>query len=158
MDDTRQIERLLFAYADAVDTGDFAEVGRLLRHGRVCAASPDGDPAHDVVIAEGAEAVEAFYRSLVRLYDDGTPRTRHVTSNVVIEVDDAVDGGHGATAIGTATYTVFQATETLPLQAVAVGRYRDTFRRVEGEWCFASRAMVMDLKGDLSQHLLFAIV
>jgi hypothetical protein len=153
MDAVRQIERLLLAYADAVDGGDFAAVGAMLRHGRICAASPDGDAARDTVIAEGAEAIEAFYRSLVRLYDDGTPRTRHVTTNVVVEIDEAA-----GTATGAATFTVFQATDTLPLQAICVGRYRDTYRRVEGEWLFGSRAMTMDLKGDLSQHLLFPMV
>ena len=60
------------------------------------------------------------------------------------------------TATAASTYTVFQATEVLPLQAIIVGRYADTFRR-EGEsgaWRFESRTMRADLTGDLSQHLL----
>ncbi|GAA1501661.1 nuclear transport factor 2 family protein [Nocardioides humi] len=101
------------------------------------------------MLAEGAAAVEAFYRSLVRLYDDGTPRTRHITTNVTIEVD-----AEAGTATGAASYTVFQATDALPLQAIIVGRYRDTFRRIDGAWWFASRTMAADLSGDLSRHLL----
>ncbi|OWY60656.1 Ring hydroxylating enzyme beta subunit, partial [cyanobacterium TDX16] len=34
-------------------------------------------------------------------------------------------------------------------------RYEDTFHRVDGEWCFATRQMFVRLKGDLSQHLTF---
>ncbi|GAA4808732.1 nuclear transport factor 2 family protein [Nocardioides caeni] len=145
MDDARRIEHLLYAYADAVDAGDLAAVGHLFRHGRVCGETPDGP----VTLAEGAAAVEAFYRSIVRLYDDGTPRTRHVTTNVTVET-----GPEAGSATARSSYTVFQATEGLALQAIIVGRYRDTFRRVEEEWCFESRTMRADLTGDLSQHLL----
>ena len=123
-------------------------MGALFHAGRVCGETPDGP----VTLAEGSVAVEAFYRSLVRLYDDGTPRTRHVTTNVTIEVDPAA-----GTATAASSYTVFQATDALPLQAIIVGRYADTFRRGEGEaggWRFESRTMRADLTGDLSQHLL----
>lgn len=144
-DDARAIERLLFAYADAVDAGDLARVGELFRDGRICGETPDGP----VTLAEGRAAVEAFYRSLVRLYDDGTPRTRHITTNVVVDVD-----WRAGSAAASSSYTVFQATDELPLQAIVVGRYHDTFRRTAGEWAFESRTMRVDLSGDLSQHLL----
>ena len=47
----------------------------------------------------------------VRLLDDGTPKTKHVTTNAIIEVDD--DAG---TATSRANYAVTQATDELPLQ------------------------------------------
>ncbi len=144
-DPARQIEHLLYRYAEAIDAGDFDGVGALFCHGRLVGESDDGP----TTLAEGAEPVRDFYRSLVRLYDDGTPRTRHVTTNAIIEVDD--DRG---TATSRSSYTVFQATDTLPLQAIITGRYRDTFHRIGGTWFFASRTMVADLAGDLSQHLL----
>ncbi|WP_182377308.1 nuclear transport factor 2 family protein [Nocardioides sp. WS12] len=144
-DDGRRIEKLLFAYADGVDAGDLAAVGELFRHGRVCGETPTGP----VTLAEGPAAVEAFYRSIIRLYDDGTPRTRHITTNVTVDVDDAA-----GTASAASSYTVFQATPDLPLQAVIIGRYADTFRRVDGTWWFETRTMRADLTGDLSAHLL----
>ncbi|UUW87102.1 nuclear transport factor 2 family protein [Pimelobacter simplex] len=140
----RAVERLLYRYADAIDAGDLAALGALFAHGRIAQHTSDGP----LTLAEGSAAVEAFYRSLVILYDDGTPRTRHVTTNVVIDVDEAA-----GTALGAATYTVLQATEGLALQPIIVGRYRDSFRRVEGEWWFDTRAMSVDLTGDLSRHL-----
>lgn len=146
-DPARAVEALLHRYADAIDAGDLAGLGALFAHGRICSETESGP----VTRAEGAAGVEAFYRSLVILYDDGTPRTRHITTNVTIEVDEAA-----GTASGTASYTVFQATDALPLQAIIVGRYRDTFHRVEGvegEWCFDTRTMHVDLVGDLGQHL-----
>lgn len=143
-DAARAIEHLLYAYADAVDRGDFVAVGALFAAGRICGETSD----EPVTLAEGSAAVESFYRSIVFLYDDGTPRTRHVTTNVTIEVDH-----EAGTARAGSTYTVFQQTATLPLQAVIVGRYRDTFRRTGEEWSFETRTMKADLTGDLSQHL-----
>jgi hypothetical protein len=52
---------------------------------------------------------------------------------------------------------VVQATPALPLQPIIAGRYHDTFHRVDGRWCFDTRAIFVDLKGDLSHHLLFEL-
>jgi 3-phenylpropionate/cinnamic acid dioxygenase small subunit len=145
MDPAREVEHLLYRYAEAIDAGDLAGVGELFRHGGICGEGGNGP----VTLAEGADAVGEFYRSLVRLYDDGTPRTRHVTTNPIIEVD-----AEAGTATSRSSYTVFQATDALPLQAIIVGRYCDTFRRIDGAWWFESRTMVADLTGDLTQHLL----
>jgi 3-phenylpropionate/cinnamic acid dioxygenase small subunit len=141
-DDGRKIENLVFAYAERIDAGDLAGVAALFRHGRI-------RPAPGVVI-EGSEQVQRLYEGSTRLYDDGTPRTKHVTTNVAVEVD-------GETASARSYYTVFQQTDELPLQAIIAGRYRDTFHRVEGTWCFDTREIVIDLTGDLSHHLLFEL-
>ena len=50
---------------------------------------------------------------------------------------------------------MLQQTDALALQPIIVGRYHDTFHVVDGEWCFATREMFVDLTGDLSHHLLF---
>jgi 3-phenylpropionate/cinnamic acid dioxygenase small subunit len=144
IDPAREVEHLLYRYAEAIDGGDFASVGDLFRHGRICGEGGGGP----VTLAEGADGVADFYRSQVRLDDDGTPRTRHVTTNAIIEVDT-----EAGTATSRSSYTVFQEIDPLPLQAIIVGRYRDTFHRIGGAWCFESRTMVADLTGDLSQHL-----
>jgi 3-phenylpropionate/cinnamic acid dioxygenase small subunit len=86
-------------------------------------------------------------RALVIVHGD-TPRTKHVTTNLVVDVDE----NEGA-ASARAYFTVFQATEKLPLQAIVAGRYEDRFTRVGGRWRFNERAIHMDLQGDLSQHL-----
>jgi 3-phenylpropionate/cinnamic acid dioxygenase small subunit len=143
-DSAREIENLVYTYAERIDAGDLAAVAELFRHGRIEAAPG--------VIVEGAEKVRRLYEGSTRLYEDGTPRSRHVTTNVIIEVDD--DAG---TAAARASYVVFQQTDELPLQAIIAGRYRDTFHRVDGHWCFDTRQMLVDLTGDLSKHLLFEL-
>lgn len=144
MDAAREIENLLYRYAELIDGGDFSGLAELFSQAEIHA------PAHDGVF-RGAAEIEAMYRHSTRLYPDtGTPKTRHVISNAIIEVDETA-----ASARSRACYTVFQATDRLPLQAIISGRYHDTFQRVDGRWHFRRREMHVDLLGDLSQHLLF---
>ncbi|TXS96525.1 nuclear transport factor 2 family protein [Parahaliea maris] len=143
MDAYRAIENLIYRYAERIDAGDLEGVAELFRHAAIVA------PAHDSR-QEGYDEVLAMYRASCRIYPEtGTPRTRHVTTNVVIEVE-------GDSAISRSTFTVFQATESLPLQAIICGRYADTFRlRPDGQWEFSERAMQVDMVGDCSAHLLY---
>jgi 3-phenylpropionate/cinnamic acid dioxygenase small subunit len=143
-DNCRTVENLIYAYAELIDGGDLAGVAELFRHGRIEAAPG--------VVFEGAEQVRRLYDGATRLYDDGTPRTRHVTTNVAVEVDEGA-----GTAAARSYYTVFQQTDELPLQPIIAGHYHDTFHRVDGAWCFDTRAMFVDLTGDLSHHLLFEL-
>lgn len=143
LDAERAIERLLHTYAERIDAGDFAGVGELFGHGRI--ATDDG-----TVVAEGAVAVEALYRATTRRYDDdGTPHTKHVTTNVIIDADR---GSVRATA--RSYFTVFQGLADFPLQPIISGRYHDTFTRIDGVWWFEERRMMPELFGDLSRHLL----
>jgi 3-phenylpropionate/cinnamic acid dioxygenase small subunit len=143
-DDCRSIENLIYAYAERIDAGDLPAVAALFRHGRIEAVPG--------VFFEGEDQVRGLYESSTRLYDDGTPRTRHTTTNVAITVDEAA-----GTANSRSYYTVFQQTEALPLQPIISGHYHDSFHRVDGEWCFDTRQMFVDLTGDLSHHLLFEL-
>ncbi|MFP6664206.1 MAG: nuclear transport factor 2 family protein [Deltaproteobacteria bacterium] len=145
-DSARLIENLLYVYAERMDAGDFIGVADLFAHGRI-EASPEAKREDAAV---GREGVLAMYRSAARLYEDGTPRTRHLISNAIIEVDD--DEAH---ATARTSYMVFQQTEKLALQPIIGGHYHDTFHRPEGAWAFDTRIMFVDLVGDLSHHLLF---
>ena len=138
-DNDREVENLIYAYAERIDLGDLAGVAELFRHGRI--------EAQPGVVFEGFDPVRGLYEMSTRLYDDGTPRTKHVTTNLMVEVD-------GDTATSRCYYTVFQQTDELPLQPIIAGRYHDRFERVDGVWRFADRLIFSDLIGDLSRHLL----
>jgi hypothetical protein len=147
-DDARAIENLLHSYAERIDAGDLEGVADLFRHGRIM-ASPDSAPEQAI---EGRDKVLALYRASTRIYEDGSPHTRHVTTNSIIEVEDGA-----ATASARSYYTVFQQVEGFPLQPIIAGRYHDTFRRIDGRWWFDTRIMRVDLVGDLGRHLLFEL-
>ncbi|MEO2167322.1 MAG: nuclear transport factor 2 family protein [bacterium] len=145
-DSARLIENLLYLYAERIDAGDFEGVAELFAHGRIL-ASPE-TKREDAAV--GREGVLAMYRGATRRYEDGTPRTRHLISNAIIEVDDAETRATARTS-----YMVFQQTDVLALQPIIGGHYHDSFHRPEGGWAFDTRVMFIDLTGDLSQHLLF---
>lgn len=134
-----QIERLLYVYAERLDEGDLAGVAELFAD--AVYRSDRGGEYH------GAEAVLAMLRATVILHD-GTPRSKHVITNVTIDVDDDRD-----TARARSYYTVLQAADGLPLQPVIAGRYRDAFERRAGIWRFSERFIHVDLVGDLNLHV-----
>jgi len=144
-DSHRQIERLLFVYAERIDLGDFEGVADLFEHAVL--KGPTGQPG-----AQGREEALAMYAASTRRYDDGTPHTKHVTSNLLVEVDEAA-----GTATARSYFTVFQALPDFPLQPIVAGRYHDRFERVDGQWRFSERQMIPELFGDLSRHLLISI-
>src|SRR3954470_19370180 len=76
----RAIENLIATYAELVDEGDFAGVGVLLAD-----ATFTGDSGS----VSGGAAIEKMLRDSVITYEDGTPRTKHVTTNIAIEIDEA---------------------------------------------------------------------
>jgi 3-phenylpropionate/cinnamic acid dioxygenase small subunit len=133
-----QIRNLLGRYCEAMDAADWAGLGELFAEG----ALTDGDGNG---LARGAEAVSAMYAGMVQLHD-GSPRTRHLTVNPVLEVD-------GDTATGRSSFLVLQQLMGGPLQPIAAGRYRDRFTCRDGTWSFAVRAFELDQIGDLSRHL-----
>lgn len=147
-DSAREIENLLHTYAERIDGGDFEGLADLFAHGRIL-PSPSGSRTAAI---EGRTSVLGMYRAMTRLYPDGTPRTRHVTTNAIVEVDEQT-----GTATARSYYTVFQQTDALSLQAIICGHYHDTFARIDGRWWFATRTMFVDLVGDLSHHLLSAL-
>ena len=144
MEDSRQIENLIYSYAERIDNGDLESVAALFHNAEIFSA------AHDVR-RTGFDEVLEMYQTSTRLYEStATPQTKHLTTNVIIEVDE---GGMKASA--RSYYTVIQATDSLPLQPIISGRYKDHFRKIENQWQFSSREMIVDLVGDLSAHLLY---
>ena len=135
----RAIENLIATYAELVDDGDFAGLGTLLADATFAGS---GTPV------SGPDAIEKMFRNMLIVYDDGTPRTKHVTTNVAIEVDE-----EAGTAVSRAYFTVLQALPGLALQPIVSGRYRDRFERHDGQWRFAERRVRVDLVGDVSRHL-----
>lgn len=143
-DSARQIENLIYTYAERLDAGDLDGVAGLFAHGRICGIE-NGPPE---TVFTGTTGVRRMYEMATRLYDDGTPKTKHNTTNVQIHVDE--DRG---TADSSSYYCVTQATPELRLQVIVTGRYRDTFHRIDGVWWFDTRTMFVDQVGDMSHHL-----
>jgi len=138
------IRNLLGLYCEHIDAGDFARVGELFEHGAL--ADEAGSE-----LARGSGAVTAFYEAGTKRHD-GSPRTKHVVTNTVLDIDE-----EQGRASARSSYLVLQQVGSGPLQPIITGRYHDTFERHEGSWGSAERRFLVDLVGDLSQHLAYRI-
>ena len=133
MDSRGQIENLMARYCRTYDEGDLDSYAELFRHGTISGMSD-----HDEIVA--------FHRENVFFYD-GKPQTRHVVSNIEIEIDE-----EAGTADGRSYLTCYQALPDYPFRPLFVGSYIDKFARIDGEWHFADRQFEMHLLGDISRH------
>jgi 3-phenylpropionate/cinnamic acid dioxygenase small subunit len=121
----RAIENLIATYAELVDDGDFAGVADLLAEATFTGGAGS---------VSGRDAIEKMLRESLIVYDDGTPRTKHVTTNVAVEV-----GVEAGTAVSRSYFTVLEALPGLALQPIVSGRYQDRFERRDGQWRFVER-------------------
>lgn len=141
--DSIAIQNLVYWYCYYLDRGDFEAMAGLFAHAEV--TLPAG------VLKSDPAGLAAMFRQYVRIYPDGTPRTRHVTTNLIVEPD----GSDHATA--NSSVIVFQQTDALPLQAILATRNYDRFERAEEGWRFVARRIEMNLQGDISAHMLLPI-
>lgn len=144
-DSSREIERLMYRYCELIDRGDFAGLADLFEHADHISSS--GHTEH------GSAAVLAYYTRRTRRFDDtASPKTMHLTTNVVVDVDE-----EAGRATSRSYFTVLQAvTASLPLQVIIAGRYEDQFERADGVWRFSERRKFVELEGDLSEHLMWS--
>jgi SnoaL-like domain len=138
------ITSLIYTYAERIDAGDFAGVGELLSYATLTFEGFGNE-------VSGREAVETLYTRSTRRYEDRTPHTKHVMTNVIVEL-----ANDGATATSRSYFTVLQAVPgALTLQPVIAGRYRHSYELVDDVWRVATMHITIDLVGDLAHHMLF---
>jgi 3-phenylpropionate/cinnamic acid dioxygenase small subunit len=134
-----EITALIYRYAECIDGGDFDGIAQLFEHATV----RSGEYAFS-----GVETLRNLWSGMVRIYENGTPLTKHVISNVVVDVDAL-----GTTATARSYVTVLQAKPPeFPLQVIVSARHHDTFEQVDGVWRFSERIDITDLVGDMTWH------
>jgi len=138
-EDRAAITDLIYRYAELIDSGDFDGVGELLSR------ADFGGPRTPTV--SGAGNIAAVFDMTTRRFGDGTPKTRHLVLNLLLQID-------GGIATARSTFCVVQATDRIALQPIVVGRYYDRFARgpVDG-WHFTERIADVEMVGDVSDHL-----
>lgn len=142
MGDQIAISNLIYEYARLIDSGDFAGIGELFKRGKIIFKD-----SQQITEISGSKAIKELYEKTTRLYDGGTPKTHHATTNITLDIDSNF-------AYTFSYFTVFQQLENLPLQPIIAGSYEDTFRFEDDEWHFQIREIKVSLVGDISQHLL----
>ncbi len=134
-DSAQQITVVINRYCELFDTGQLDAFAAQFEHGQWHRAGP------------GAEATRQWIDGHVLLHD-GLPATKHLTTNLVVAVDE-----EAGTATARSYITVLQALPDFPLQPIFAGRYRDSFTRVGDQWRWVRREVIADLYGNVSHHV-----
>ena len=146
-----QIRNLIHRYSEAVDQGRFEVLDELFADATVRMAMGSGSPGPGI---DGRSVAAAFGDGII-LYADGTPRTRHLVTHTIIEVDESA--GH---ATARSYNTTLQQVPGRGIEIIATARYEDTFLLVGGTWRFSERVIRhssldgvhRDFIGDMSRH------
>ena len=139
MSSREEILHLMNVYGFTIDTGDLDGFAALFEYGEW------GMQGADPFV--GKDQFREALRNVI-IYEDGTPRTKHVTANVDLEIDE-----NTGIAKSQCYVTVFQQTDNFPLQPIFSGHYFDDFERIDGHWRFKKRDIRYQLVGDMSAHL-----
>ncbi len=111
----------MYRYAELLDGGDIDGVVALF-------ADATWRSAATGTVLRSPEEIRAVYERIMP--DDGQPKTRHLMSNVTI---DLVEGADEAT--GSTYYTVLQGRDAgEPIETIVAGRYVDRYRRGSDGW------------------------
>jgi ketosteroid isomerase-like protein len=131
-DDVQAIKNLVYSYAELLDAGDLDGIGAMFERAEVRMSESDYE-------IRGSDAMRSLIADTVQLYD-GIPRTKHVITNVIVEID-----ADGCTATARSYYTALQEHPDLPLQPILAGRWHDRLEKRDGQWLI--------LAGNVSRHL-----
>ena len=145
MSDQVAISNLIYEYARRIDSGDFDGIGELFKRGKIIFKD-----SQQITEISGSKEIKELYKKTTRLYDCGTPRTHHATTNITLAIN-------GNSAASSSYYTVFQQLDDFPLQPIITGFYEDTFLFEDKKWHFQTREIKVSLVGDISQHLLIPL-
>lgn len=138
-DAVAEINSLLNQYSLTLDTGQIEQCAELFSRAEF--------EIEGVATVTGKDGVQELFSGII-LYEDGTPRTKHLISNVDIRIAD-----DGVTATSSSYLTVMQQAGDAPLRPIFSGIYSDKFAWIDGEWVFTSRVISQPLIGDMSLHL-----
>jgi len=140
----REIEQKIYRMGYALEDGDFAEVGRLLRYATFGADRIGRE------MFRGADEIRAQYERTNRTYPGRGRATREMYTNVLVDID--LDE---STAQSTTAYTVAQQVPDTdqPFALLVAGRYEDRWAIIDGEWHWTDRYIVVQFKNDLNAHM-----
>lgn len=141
MTSAEQIRHLINAYSFTLDSGDLDGFAALFARGEWVF---DGG-----VPLVGQQDVREKLLTRVVIHSDGTPRTRHLSMNEDLFLDEA-----SGTATCRRYVTVIQQTGELPLAVIYSGEYFDEFLRdTDGVWYYSRLSISRPFYGDLSHHI-----
>jgi hypothetical protein len=137
--DRALIENAMARFCEHFDNGRLEAAAELF--------APDVRYLGSFFTAADRDELLAFWKRNVILYENGTPQTAHMNTNIDISVDE--DNG---TAEARSYLVTFQALHDFALQATNVVRCVDRFTKSNGSWLWRERRVLPYLFGDTSRQ------
>lgn len=131
---------LINQYSFTLDQGDLRGFVNLFEHAHW---SVEGQAGH-----YGSKQLYDNVISKIIIYEDGTPRTKHIATNIDLAINEDKN-----VASSQRYLMVLQQTRDLPLQVILSAHYFDEFEKVNGIWRFKSCIIKRPLKGDMTKHM-----
>lgn len=138
----RAIERMIYEVGYALEEGDFGRVGAIMGEATF-GADRIGRKAF-----RGSDEIRAQYERTNVVYPGIGRATKEIYHNVLVDID--VDTG---TATSVTSYTVANQPPGEAFELLVSGKYEDEWRRVDGEWRWHDRYIVVQYKASLDQHM-----
>jgi hypothetical protein len=132
--DRLAIRELLDAYAHCADHRDVDGQKALFTEDTRFAVFMDGDGTAPTYVLHGREALTPIFEDLNRY---------EVTTHFNGQNTVTVAGDRGAGELYTIAYHLFTEGGIRKIMSASL-RYYDTYTRVDGDWCFAQRELVLD--------------
>jgi len=140
VDDVQAIKNIVLSYVELLDLGDLDGLAAVFDRATVRVPGLEQE-------LRGAQEFRDFIARSVQFHD-GIPSTKHVVSNLIVEVDD-----DRRSATARSYYTALQARPELPLQPILAGRFHDRLERDHESWHIVERVIHVDLIGDVRFHV-----
>src|SRR5579859_2008016 len=137
-----QIERRIYEVGYAIEAGDFQRVGNLMGDATL------GSDLGGRKTLQGSEQIRDGYTKTNITYPGRGRASKEIYHNILIDI--GLDAG---TARSITSYTVPHQPPDEAFDLLVAGKYEDEWKRVDGEWRWDDRYVVVQFKNDLNKHM-----
>jgi hypothetical protein len=138
----RDIERMIYQVGYALEVGDFQLVGDIMGE-----ATMGGDLPGRKIHHGGDEIRDTYTRTNI-VYPGRGRASKEIYHNILVEID--LDEG---TAKSVTAFTVAHQPPDEAFELIVAGKYEDEWRRVDGQWHWEDRYVIVQYKGNLDTHM-----
>ena len=138
-----QMERKIFEVGYAIEKGDFQRVGELMGH-----ATIGSDRQGRKTGGGSPEAIRDGYLKTNIVYPDRGRASKEIYHNILVDID--LDDNR---ATSVTSYTVALQPPGDPFELLVAGMYEDEWERVDGEWRWVDRYVVVQYMNNLDKHM-----
>jgi hypothetical protein len=99
-------------------------------------------------VHKGSEQIRDQYTKTNIVYPGRGRASKEIYHNILVDID--LDAGQ---ARSVTSYTVAHQPPDEPFEILVAGKYEDEWERVDGEWQWVDRYVIVQYKNNLDRHM-----